>query len=192
MPDRDALGDRGRSLEDEYFWKKDRELIERLEREAADARVREGLERASGLREPEAIQELRDLGFTPETATLLPIVPILQVAWAEGGIRAAERDLLVAFARSRGIKEGSAADRQLTAWMTTRPPEAVFTGAGRLIRAMLESGTAQGSNLTAEALVAYCERIAASSGGVFGLGRISAEERTLLSRIAADLKKGRS
>ncbi len=191
MPDRDALGDRGRSLEDEYFWKKDRELIERLEREAADARVREGLERASGLHEPEAIQELHDLGFTPETVTLLPIVPILQVAWAEGGIRAAERDLLVAFARSRGIEEGSAADRQLTAWMTTRPPEAVFTGAGRLIRAMLESGTAPGSNLTAEALVAYCERIAASSGGVFGLGRISAEERTLLSRVAADLTERR-
>lgn len=191
MPDRDALGERGRSLEDEYFWKKDRELIERLQREAADARVREGLERASGLRAPEAIQELHDLGFTPETATLLPIVPVLQVAWAEGGIRAAERDLLVAFARSRGVEAGSAADRQLTAWMTTRPPEAVFTGAGRLIRAMLESGTAQSGNLTAEGLVAYCERIAASSGGVFGLGRISAEERTLLSRVAADLTERR-
>ena len=55
-----------------------------------------------------------------------------------------------------------------------------------LIGAMLDSGATVGVN--PDDLVAYCESIASASGGVFGIGRISAEERKLLSTIAADLK----
>jgi len=62
----------------------------------------------------------------------------------------------------------------------------VFASATRLIRAMLDSGGAAGLN--ADDLVAYCESIASASGGVFGIGKISGDERALLSKIASDLK----
>ena len=189
MADRDIISERGRSLEDDYFKKKDRELIEKIQKAAAAEQVRTDLGRASGLSDPALIQELLDLGFTPDTVSLLPLVPIVQMAWAEGGITPSERDLIVRFARSRNIDAGSAADQQLTSWMTSRPTEAVFASAGRLIRAMLDSGAAAGLN--PDDLVAYCESIASASGGVFGIGKISAEERTLLSSLAATLK-GRS
>ncbi len=44
------------------------------------------------------------------------------------------------------------------------------------------------TGLTADDLVTYCESIAAASGGVFGMKRISAEERALIAKIASDLK----
>jgi hypothetical protein len=144
-----------------------------------------GLERQLG-------QELQDLGFTPDTVALLPIVPVIEVAWAEGGITKAERDPIVALARSRGIEPGSAADLQLTQWLADQPAEAVFAGARRLIRAMLDSGSAQADDLKADDLVTYCEAIASASGGLLGIGRISASERALLSSIAADLHARRS
>jgi hypothetical protein len=50
---------------------------------------------------------------------------------------------------------------------------------------MLDSGASPGLN--AEDLVAHCESIASASGGVFGIGRISGEERKLLSSIAEAL-----
>src|SRR5215216_5258910 len=109
MPDKDMLRERGRSLEDDYFRKKDRELIEKM-RAATIEQDRQQLAKKSGLDDPALLQELRDLGFTPETVALLPLVPVLRMAWAEGGITAAERDLLVRLARSRGIPEGSDAD----------------------------------------------------------------------------------
>ena len=180
------IAERGRSLEDDYFRKKDRELIEKLQKAAAAEQTRADLGRATGLNDSALTQELLDLGFTPETVSLVPLMPILQMAWAEGGITPAERDLIVRFARSRSIDAGSAADQQLTSWMANRPSEDVFVRAGRLIRAMLDSGGAAGLN--PDDLVAYCESIASASGGVFGIGRISAEERTLLSNIAAALK----
>jgi hypothetical protein len=37
--------------------------------------------------------------------------------------------------------------------------------------------------------VKYCEQIAAASGGIFGINRISSEERTLLGAIARDLAR---
>jgi hypothetical protein len=188
MPDNDMLRERGRSLEEEYFRKKDRELIERMRHAAAAEQEREALAKSSGLDDPALLQELKELGFTPATVGLLPLVPVLRVAWAEGGVSAAERDLLVKLARSRGIAEASEADRQLSEWMTRRPDESVFTRAGRLIRAMLDTRAAETSDLSADDLVEYCERIAAASGGVFGIGRISSAEKALLSSIAADLK----
>jgi hypothetical protein len=191
MPD-DAVTKRGRSLEDDYFRKKDRELIEKIRVAAAAEQARKDLGHQAGLDDPELVQELLDLGFTPDTVGLLPLVPIIQMAWAEGGITKAERELILRLARSRGIEAGSTADGQLTAWLTEQPPEAVFTRARRLIRAMLDSGSAPSDALNADDLVKYCEDIASASGGILGIGRISAEERALLTSIAADLNARRS
>jgi len=192
MPDHDAFAERGRSLEEAYFWKKDRELIEKIRQAAAIEKVRKDLGSKTGLDDPELLKELQDLGFTPDTVGLLPLVPIIQMAWAEGGITAAERELILRLARSRGVEVGSAADLQLTAWLTNPPAEVVFAGARRLIRAMLDSGSAPTGDLNANDLVKYCEEIASASGGILGIGRISAEERALLSSIAADLNARRS
>lgn len=182
MPDQDP-----RSREAEYFWKKDQELIEKMRRQAAADQARREMGAKAGVDDPELIAELQALGFTTDTVTLLPLVPLVQMAWVEGGVSNAERQLIVQLARSRGVVEGSAADRQLSAWLASRPAEQVFTRATRLIRAMLATPTAQ-AGLTADDLVKYCESIAAASGGILGMKKVSAEERALLSTIAGSLK----
>ena len=192
MSDDNPLAERGRSLEEDHFRRKDRELIEKMRQAAATSEARKELGRATGLADSGLLGELHELGFTPDTVALLPLIPVLQMAWAEGGITAKERELVVRFARSRGITEGSAADRELNGWMIRRPDAAVFARAGRLISAMLAAGASEAGALSADDLVKHCEAIAGASGGVFGLGRISTEERELLSAIAADLKSPRS
>ena len=187
MTEKDIFAERGRSLEEEYFRKKDRELIEKMRRTAAATDARAEMGKKTGLTDPEMLKELEALGFTPETVVLLPLVPVVQVAWAEGDITPAERGLIVKLARARGIEEGSAADRQLSGWLDRRPAEQVFTHATRLIRAMLEAPGH--GDLSADDLVKYCESIANASGGILGvIGRVSAEERQLLAALAAGLK----
>ena len=189
MTDHDSLHERGRALEEEYFRKKDRELIEKMQRAARDEEQRKGLTEKTGLQDPELLRELQALGFTPDTVSLLPLVPVIQVAWAEGGVTAGERTALVKLARARGIAENSAADVQLQEWLSNRPDDAVFASATRLIRAMLAAQGAELGGLTADDLVKYCESIASASGGIFGfISRVSPEERQILDSIAADLK----
>ena len=186
MSNSDGITDDVRHREEEYFRKRDRELIERMREAATRAESRKELESASGIHDPALLQDLEALGFTPETIGLLPLVPVLQVAWAEGGVSTAERTMIVNLARARGITAGSAADHQLTNWLDHRPSGDTFDKAGRLISAMLESS---GGTTSADDLIKYCEQIAAASGGVFGIGKVSAEERAALEQIASQLKK---
>ena len=73
--DKDMLAERGRSLEEEYFRRKDKELIEKMRHAAAAADARAEMGKALGLTDPEILQEIETLGFTPETIVLLPLVP---------------------------------------------------------------------------------------------------------------------
>jgi hypothetical protein len=188
MPEHDALADRGRALENEYFRRKDRELVERMRRADLDEAARREMGVATGVTDPAILAELQALGFTSETVGLLPFVPVVQVAWAEGGIADAERTTLLSLARARGIAEGTPAGRQLVAWLDAPPDPQVFANAMRLIRAVMDSPTHDPSGLSADDLVSYCEQIASASGGFLGLGWISADERQLLRSIASGLK----
>jgi hypothetical protein len=185
MTDKDSLTERGRALEDDYFRKRDQELIERMRRAAAAEQGRTELGQRVGLTDPALLRQLEALGFTPDTVVLLPLVPAVQMAWAEGGVSAAERALLVQLARRRGVEAGSAADRTLAQWLTAPPGAEVFAHATRLIRAMLVAPGAH--DLTAAELVEYSESIAKASGGLLGRNRISAEERRLLTALADEL-----
>lgn len=189
MVERDAMSDQARKREEDYFRKRDRELIERMRAAAAAEQTRRDLEAKTGLHDPALLRDLEELGFTPDTIALLPLVPIVQVAWAEGGVSDAERRLIIDFARARNIAAGSAADRQLSEWLDRRPAEQVFAKAMRLVRAMLDNPGDMPAQLSADELIASSERIAAASGGILGIGRISAEERTALAQIAAALKR---
>ena len=184
----DGLAGRKRKLEEDYFRKQDQELIERMRKAAAAEQARRELGERTGIHDAELLNELAALGFTSDTVALLPLVPLVQTAWAEGGVSTQERALIVDFARRRGIQGGSAADALLTDWLAECPSPEVFRRADRLIGALLAADSGTAADLTVEDLVKYCENIAAASGGILGIGRISAEERAAISDIAAHLK----
>ena len=182
----DPLAGRKRTNEEEYFQKKDRELVERMrQRDQAERQLRE-LGESVGVTDPGVIHELAELGFTTETVKLIPLIPVLEMAWAGGDVTPPERKMVVDLARALGLEKASAADLQLSEWLKRRPEESVFRRAGRLIDALFASGAR--FNLTPDDLLKYCEAIADASGGLFGIGRISADERATLERIASEIK----
>ena len=189
MAEHDSIHERGRALEEEYFRRKNRELIEKMQVETRSEQARKEMAAQIGRDDPDTLRELQKLGFTAETVSLLPLVPVVQVAWADGNVATAERDAIVKLARARGVEPGSAAYHQLEAWLNDRPSPEVFSGATRLIRAILDSPAGAQSQVSADELVAYCESIASASGGLFGIRSISPEERALLTSIATQLKK---
>ena len=158
-------------------------------RKAAAAKEALGpLETQSGIHDPDLLRDLAALGFTADTVSLLPLVPILQVAWAEGVVTPAERALIIDVARHRGIAEGSPADRQLAEWLAHQPSPEVFSRGDRLVAAMLAAGSTTTHDLSADDLVKYCEAIAHASGGILGLGKVAAGERAAIEQIQKVLK----
>ena len=189
MTEHDAFAERGRALEEEYFHRKQKELVEMMRRVSSADQTRRDLGDRTGLHDPEMLRELEALGFTPETVNLLPVMPVLEMAWASGSVTDAERRLVVRFARSRGVAEGSVADSQLTQMLEEHPSRDVFTRARHLVHAMLTVDGHTAGTLSPDELVKYCEAVASASGGLLGLHRVSADERALLTTIAAEFKK---
>ncbi len=189
MTERDAFADRGRALEEEYFRRREQELIEKLRRRsAAEAELRRLGEQA-GVADEEILRDLQGLGYTPETVMLLHLVPLIQMAWAEGGVSDRERALIVEAARARGVEAGSPADQQLAEWLTSRPSERLFERTLRAIRAFLEARPAEEREASRRELLSLSTAIASASGGVLGLGAVSAEERAVLARLSSELER---
>ena len=190
MADENLLARRGKALEEEYFHRKEKELIEKLRRRrAAEAQLKE-LSEATGIPDEEVLQTLQELGYTPGTVALLHLVPLIQVGWADGKLDRREREMILEAARLRGVTEGNAAYDQLNDWLDNRPSDEFFEQTlsivGHLVGASTEDGHAGGNtNVLDDAM-----RVAAASGGLLGLGnKISAEEQSALQRIAEALGK---
>jgi hypothetical protein len=183
--------ERKRSTEEEYFHRKERELVEKLRQRAALEAEKGAMGKSLGVADEKILEDLQALGFTRDTVALLHLVPLVAVAWAEGGIDKRERQLIYEVAKLRGIEGGGAASEQLDQWLNHRPSEEFFQRSLRIIRAVLKSLPQETQQESKQSLVAYCTRIAAASGGILGLGsKISAAESALLTKIATELEEG--
>jgi hypothetical protein len=190
MTDKDAFAERERLLEEDYFRRKEKEIIEKMRRSARAEAERQQLARQTGVADEEVLRDLQELGYTPETLMLLYLVPLIQTAWAEGSVSGRERDLIVKAARSRGIEAGSAADAQLNLWLTERPSEQMFERTLRVIGTMLQARSPEEREAGERDLLSLCTAIASASGGIVGFGAVSEDERRILAQITRVLEKG--
>jgi len=184
MGDDNAMARRGKALEDEYFHRKEKELIEKLrKRRAAEAQMKE-LSEATGIPNEEVLKTLQELGYTRETLALLHLVPLINVAWTDGNVSRPERELILEAANMRGVDAASPAYEQLEDWLENRPGEEFFEQTLRVI-GHLAPGDEERGDVLSQSI-----QVASASGGILGFGsKISAEEQALLSRIAAALSE---
>ena len=180
----DVLGARGKSLEDEFFHKEDQRLRERLREARAATAAREGLSKASGITKPEILDKLIRLGITAETVAALSIVPLVEVAWADGSLDAKERQAVLAAAQQSGFASDSVEHAMLEAWLNRRPEPKLMTAWTELVRGMSEQMTPEETAKLKARLIDRARAVARASGGTFGLGsKVSRQEAAMLSQL---------
>ncbi len=183
MPD---LSAHAKVSEEEYFRKKEKELIEKLKTKAAAEAHRKGLAEAIGLEDQQILDVLQEMGFDRSTVVLLFLFPLLQVAWSDGEVSEEERALILQAARTHGVEEGSPAFEKLSGLLRTQPASVLFDRALRVIQDLLKFQKVESRQTTGTKLIDACERVAAASGGFLGLGpRVSAKEKEALRRVAS-------
>jgi ADP-ribose pyrophosphatase YjhB (NUDIX family) len=192
VADKDALAGRGRSLEEEYFYRREQELIQKLRQRGEEEASRRRLAEKTGVADQEILDDLLALGYTPDTLRLLHLVPLVQMAWAEGSVSDGERELIVQAARTHGVDQGSDADRMLAGWLSERPSEAFFEKTLRAVAAILNVQPPEEREASQRDLLSYCSAIASASGGVLGFGKVSEDERQVLARITRELERHRA
>ena len=115
------LGERGKTLEDEFFRKEDARLIEKLRELKAKEATREELSRISGIKSTAILDRLIQLGVHAETLVALSIVPLAEVAWADGAIDAKEEQAILDRAAKSGVTPGSVSYDLLKAGWSAGP-----------------------------------------------------------------------
>ena len=171
--------------EGEYFQQLDAELVEKMRRRADREEHQRRMAEACQIKDPSILDSLERLGYSPTTVSLLCVVPLVQVAWADGWVTHAERHHVLAIARLHGVEENTVASHQLEAWLEWPPSEEFFQGSWRAIRAALDSLPQDERKTRQDALIGDCKDVASAT---WHLGKIGAAERKVLEEIQKQLE----
>ena len=189
MPqDRDALRERGKGLEDEFFRREDQKLLARLQEMRKTETSRGELAKATGITKPEVLDRLLQLGIQVETLAALSIVPLVEVAWADGSLDAKERAAVMQHASEGGIVKDSPAYALLEAWLQHRPTPKLHEAWKQLVIAIREQiGPDEAARLRGE-IRERARGVARASGGVLGMGsKVSSAEAAILAELERPL-----
>jgi hypothetical protein len=181
----DNLRERVRSLEDEFFRRQDAQLLERLrERKDAAAR-REALGKVTGITDGAVLDRLAKLGIGPETVAALRLVPLVEVAWADETLDSNERAVILTRAQASGVAPGSPEAALLAGWLDYAPDAALRSAWSELVQGLCQAlQPAEVARMRAN-LLDGARAVAGASGGVLGLGKVSAAESAAIARLEA-------
>ncbi len=173
--------------EEKYFQEKEAELRRKVREEAEgkaeEARAKRKLAEHLGTDDQALIDRLHALGLDGAVAPVLHLMPLVEVAWADGSISKNERASIMEAVEAHGVEPGSEAAKFMASLLETRPSDTLLE---EILSVLKELLAARG--LQASSILEACEAVAGASGGLLGLGdKVSDEERAAIERIAGKI-----
>lgn len=173
--------------EDKYFKERDQEsrakLRAKLEQQASELDEQQKIAKSVDIDDAELASRIKQLGFDGDSARVFDLLPLIHVAWADGKIQKRERAGILRVLETRGIQPGSEAFRMIESLLEERPSDAYMKQSLEVLRQVTK-----GLSDRAQSIVDMCIEIAASSGGIFGVGkRIGEDEKGQISEIVSIL-----
>ncbi len=179
----DFLFARGQRLEDAFFLKRDAELLARQRELAKMHHTRKALEEVSGITNPDILARFIDLDIEPAVLASLAVIPLVEVAWADGEVHADERVAIheAAAALDKGRRKIDTA--LLDSWLTHRPPKKLLDAWMHYVVGLCQSLTPEQRDDLQASLLGRAAKVAEAAGGFLGLGKISADEKIVLEKM---------
>jgi hypothetical protein len=172
------------NLEREFFYKEDQKLIQKLREMKQMQETREALAQVSGINNETVLNRLVELQVRPETVAALALVPLIEVAWADGNLDEKERMAVLQATDHLGSTDSNADRVLLEEWLKQKPDPKLMDAWLVYIQGLCQELGATEINLLKQELVGHARQIAEASGGLLGLTKkISSQEEDALARI---------
>ena len=94
-----------RSLEEAFFFKHDAELVAEMRRREDVQTRKKALAEVSGIADEKVLDELVAHEIHAETLAAFSLVPVIEVAWADGTIQPAEEATILRAVEEAGVKK---------------------------------------------------------------------------------------
>ncbi len=184
MIEKKILADREKALEELFFEKENRKLLERIRAEAEQVSAKQGLAELTGIRDEALLEKLVQLGIRPGKWAAVALIPLVEVAWADGAVEERERRAVLSAAEANGVTKGGAAYELLEQWLAARPDAAYLQAWGEYtVDLCAQLGEAERAALKQE-ILGRARQVAEAAGGILGLGnKISEAEQRALDEL---------
>ncbi|MBK7393191.1 MAG: hypothetical protein IPI64_07805 [Chloracidobacterium sp.] len=139
---------------------------------------------------PQVIAKGSELGYQPDKLALRFLVPLIQVAWAEGHVQATEQKTILSFAGNLRVNAKHAGYDQLLSWFEERPTDHFFESSIDDLRELLDDITADQAAPLRSILRFGCVEVAQAAGDIGllrGRSNIRREEIAQLQHIGERL-----
>lgn len=176
------LGDRKKALEESFFAKESEKLRKALQEKEGAKDKKEALSAASGITDDAVLEQLIALDIHSDTLAALSLVPLVEVAWADGTMDDNERSAIQSAAKDAGLSGESAA--LLDGWLATRPSYKVLSAWKDYVAELAGAMDAAAKDKLKHDLLGRARTVAESAGGFLGIGKISSEEEEKLEELA--------
>ena len=190
MP-KDIFRERARGEEDAYFRRQDAKLIAKLRQKAQFGEIAHALAEKLQVDEPTLLERIQKLGVTLDTGSAFILAPLVEVAWVDGEVSHAERDVILHIAEQRGVTPGSPDHAQLLDWLAHRPSDELFRTALEAIRIGLSVLPPNESEKRIATMIKACEDVAKAAGGIaelLWLDGVSHAESIVIAAIRRHLQ----
>ena len=188
---KDIFRERERGEEDAYFRQQDARLIAKLRQNAQFSEIAHALAEKLHADEPALLERIRKLGVTLDTGSAFILAPLVEVAWVDGEVSHAERDIILHIAEQRGVAPGSADYQQLLDWLAHCPSDEVFQTALEAIRIGLSVLPPDESEQRIATMIKACAEVAEAAGWLdqlFQLDGVSSAESAVIAAIRSHLQ----
>lgn len=170
--------------EEKYIARKEVDKIhdQRRERQLEALRDEERSKIAVALNTSEDVAaEALELGFDAATSSVLPLIPLIQVAWVDGKLTESEAQKVLEIAKARNVHAPEALEF-LDMMLAKRPSAVFFERTDRVISHIIAQDP---SNEATSDILELAKAVAEASGGFFGLkDPVGKEEKALLAELA--------
>jgi hypothetical protein len=184
-----TLEERGRALENQFYEKENQEKLAAMKHKLDTQRSKDDLRKASGMSDDAVLDRLVALGLGANTIAALSLVPLIQVAWADGAIQDNERTAILQGASGKGLEEGTDGYVLLQSWLKHEPGDDLFTAWEAYIKALSAQLNDEQNRLLKNQILGFAKMVAAAAGGILGFGKVSSAEEKVLHRIEAAFQR---
>jgi hypothetical protein len=170
-------------LVEQFFFKENKKLEEKYRAMQQMKKTKEALAAVSGIDDDLVLEKFIALDLRPETLASISMVPLIEIAWADGDVDPKEKEAILSAVGKFGWTQDSLNYELLDQWLKRKPSASLLTAWKHYVDALCHKMTNEEVAHFKKEIMAQVTVVAEAAGGFLGIGKISVEERNMITQL---------